>query len=213
MPTAKLDLYQSHKAEYATPKQPQLLTIRPAQYLSIAGQGSPGEAAFGEAIGALYAVAFTTKMRFKWAGRDYAVSKLEGLWSGPPGREDDFLAAPPGEWHWELLIRTPDFITAADLRRTQAELSEKGKPAQVQTVRVLKLREGSCVQMLHIGPYTTEPTTIAAMRVFAHTRGLVPRGRHHEIYLSDPRRVAPARLKTILRQPVARLSRGVHAIR
>jgi hypothetical protein len=142
------------------------------------------------------------KMAFKRKGRDYAVSKLEGLWWGPPGHERDFMRLPPARWEWDLLIRTPDFVASADVERTCRELRAKGKPATVETVRLEKLAEGRCVQVLHVGPYSAEPATIAAMLAFARARGLEPAGRHHEIYLSDPRRVAAERLRTILRQPV-----------
>ena len=102
-PIAKLDLYQIHKAEYATPRKPVLLRIAKAAYLGIAGRGMPGGQAFEEAIGALYSVTFTIKMASKFAGRDYGVAKLEGLWWVDSGRQ--FLTEPKDQWEWRLLIR------------------------------------------------------------------------------------------------------------
>ncbi len=192
----KLDLYKKHKAEYATPKKPVLLNVAPAQYLAISGQGEPGGEAFQAAIGALYNVAFTIKMAYKFDGRgDYSVCKLEGLW------ED--LDAPRVKWKWQLMIRTPDFIGKGELAAARKKLAEKQKGPLVNRVELIALKEGPCVQMLHVGPYTAEQPSIEQMQALVSAQGKKLRGRHHEIYLSDPRRVAPARLKTILRNPVS----------
>jgi len=200
-PQPKLDLYKLHKAEYAAARKPALVELKPAAYLAISGQGSPGGQAFTASIGALYGVAFTIKMTRKFAGKqDYAVCKLEGQWWTEP--EADFGKLPPDEWRWNLLIRTPDFIGAADLRQAVTALVKRGKGEEAARVRLKSLTEGLCVQMLHVGPYDKECETIAVMRAFAEKQGLALSGRHHEIYLSDPRRVPPARLKTILRHPV-----------
>jgi len=184
----KIDLYKTHKAEYVAPKKPVIIECKAAQYLAIDGEGEPGGAGFETAIGALYNVAFTIKMAKKFAGRDYAVCKLEGLFVK---REK-----------WTLLIRTPDFISAADLRKAQTMLKEKGKGPEVARVRLEKLNEGRCAQVLYVGPYPGIPAAINALHAFAESQKLRVHGTHHEIYLSDPRRVAPAKLKTILRAPV-----------
>ena len=198
--TAKLDLVKENAAEYATPKTPALVAVKPAKYLAVTGKGDPKGDAFQGAIGALYAVAFTMKMAQKKAGRDYGVAKLEALWwVEPSGRE--FMKTPRSDWRWTILIRTPDFIGARDVASTVKALAAKGKP-RVGEVELITLKEGRCVQMLHIGPYEQEAATIAAMKAFAESNALAIRGRHHEIYLSDPRRVAPSKLKTILRLPV-----------
>ena len=109
---------------------------------------------------------------------------------------------PTDQWQWKLLIRTPDFIGEEDLRQAVAVLLKRGKGEEVKRVRLETLAEGPCVQMLHVGPYERECETIAAMQAFAEKQQLRFSGKHHEIYLSDPRRVPPERLKTILRQPV-----------
>jgi hypothetical protein len=195
----KIDLYDQYKQEYVTPKTPVLLVIKPATYLAIDGRGEPGGARFAAAVGALYAVAFTIKMTRKFDGRqDYAIAKLEGFWHLEEG--DD--GTPRDEWRWTLVIRTPAFVTAAELRKAVATLIAKKKPADVKAVRLETRKEGSCVQMLHVGPYDREAESIDKMRAFAGRKGLGLTGPHHEIYLSDPRRVPPERLKTILREPV-----------
>ena len=199
--TQKLDLYQLHKDEYAAPKKPVLLRTKPAQYLAISGQGAPGGERFTACIGALYGMAFTIKMTRKFAGQgDYAVCKLEGQWffEGDPAR------IPKEQWRWKLMIRTPDFITEADRKPALAALLKKGKSREVEDVKLETMDEGQCVQMLHVGPYEKEGETVALMRSFAESKGFILAGPHHEIYLSDPRRVPPERLKTILRLPVVK---------
>lgn len=195
----KVDLYSKFSKEYAASQTPALVTIGPATYLSISGKGAPGGPAFTEAIGALYGVAFTVKMTRKFAGkRDYVVSKLEGRWPG-------FKECPPADkeqWTWQMMIRTPDFVKEAELKRAVAVLNKRGKGAGAERVQLEMVDEGVCVQALHVGPYEKEGETMCKMGAFAESKGLKMAGVHHEIYLSDPRRVAPEKLKTILRHPV-----------
>jgi hypothetical protein len=201
----KLDLYRDNKKEYAATSKPALVEIGPAVYLSISGRGAPGGGAFSDAIGALYGVAFTIKMTRKFAGKgDYAVCKLEALW---PNLNWDDPAPDREQWAWQLMIRTPKFVTEKDVTQAIETLLKRGKGADVQRIGLQPLREGVCVQALHVGPYDNEGKTVAAMWAFAEKQGLCPAGAHHEIYLSDPRRVAAAKLKTILREPVRRLER------
>ena len=201
MPTVdKLDLYKLHKADYVAPRKPTLLNIAPATYLAITGRGEPEADAFQTGIAALYSVAFTIKMSSKFAGRDYTVCKLEGQWWADKSAE--VFSQPKDQWHWKLLIRAPDFISQEHLDSAQHKLLAKGKPPETRQVKLETIEEGQCVQMLHVGPYEAEGQTIAAMKAFAKEQGLTFHGRHHEIYLSDPRRVPPDRLRTILRHPV-----------
>jgi hypothetical protein len=197
----KLDLYREHKAEYAAPRKPALVDTGPAKYLAIDGKGAPGSSSFQEAIGSLYAVAFTIKMTRKFAGKgDYKVCNLEGLYSSNiPG---EFMPLKPGDWKWTLLIRIPDLISEVDLRTAVEALIKKGKDPGVKRVEIREINEGQCVQMLHVGPYSEEERSISAMKAYAAEHNLKFSGAHHEIYLSDPRRVEPARLRTILRVPV-----------
>ena len=198
--TDKLDLYKQHKAEYAAKKTPALVTVKAAAYLTIAGRGEPGGEAFTDSMGGLYGAAYTIKFASKFAGKDYKVCPPEGLWWC--GRKRDFFTEPRDKWSWKLLIRTPDFITAADLAKACETLLAKGETPAVRNVRLETFEEGLCVQMLHVGPYTAEAATIEIMMQFVHNQKLKCHGKHHEIYLSDPRRVAPERLRTVLRYPV-----------
>jgi hypothetical protein len=198
---AKLDLCARHKEEYATSKTPVLLTVTPARYMAIEGRGAPGGESFQAAVAALYNVAFTVKMARKKGGRDYTVSKLEGLWWNS-AKGGHFVDTPASKWRWQLLIRVPDWIQSQELRLAAEGLIKKGKPRDVLNVELASLNEGRCVQVLHVGPYDQERRTIDELQTFARLQGLAFHGRHHEIYLSDPRRVVPANLRTILRQPV-----------
>ena len=201
----KIDLFKLNKAEYVTPKKPVLVETQAATYLSIAGVGAPGGETFTIRIGALYGVAFTVKMTRKFGGQqDYAVGRLEAQW-WTDGGGANFAQAPKDQWCWQLLIRTPDFVSPAEISRAVEKLLAKGKDPAARAVELKNLSEGRCVQMLHVGPYEREAETIEQMRAFAADKGLAFHGRHHEIYISDPRRVAPEKLKTILRMPVAEL--------
>ena len=189
----KIDFTQTHKSEYVQPKQPALVKVGPARHLAIEGQGKPGGELFQAQIGALYGAAYTIKMTKKFAGEgDFKVCALEGLY---------------WDWdqavmHWKLLVRVPAFVLRKDLKAAVEKLREKGKGAQTENLRLEKLNEGRSVQVLHVGPYDDECESIAKMKAFAEAQGLECHGLHHEIYLSDPRRVPPERLRTILRQPV-----------
>jgi hypothetical protein len=201
-PATKLDLYAKHKTEYVAGRLPALVKVGPATYLSVSGRSQPGDAVFQNAVGALYTVAFTLKMAHKVAGTDYMVTKLEGQYwlddGEPMPRPGD-----TGVWNWQLMLRVPTFITEQKRASTVDDLVAKGKPADVRKVQLVELTEGPCVQILHLGPYTEEKASIDKMRAFASQLGKSFSGRHHEIYVSDPRRVAPDKLRTILRQPVA----------
>ena len=198
----KLDLYRRHKAEYAARAVPQLIRIGRAKYLAIEGAGDPADARFTAAVGALYGCAFTIKMTRKFAGKgDYKVAHLEGLW-WTPRKADTMFDVPKDQWRWQMMIRVPEFIRPSDLKAAKEQLLKKGKGKEVSQVTLEEIDEGLCVQAMHVGPYSDEPRTIAAMREVAKRDGYTPHMRHHEIYLNDPRRVKPEKCKTILRQPV-----------
>ena len=200
MPTpTRLDLFKSLKSEYASPKKPTLLTTTLGVYLSASGDGPPGGETFSDRVADLYAVAYTLKFRRKLgSGPDFAVGKMECIWHALPESRHS-----PDGWRWQFLMRVPDVIDDDDLDGTIAALIEKKKPVSVRNVKRVTLDEGSCVQMLHVGPYENEPQTFALMQDFANESGFKPAGPPHDIYLSDPRRVEPADLKTILRLPVS----------
>ncbi len=196
----KVDVVARHRNEYAATRAPQIVTTGPGRYLTVQGRGEPGGAPFQTHVGALYGMAWSLKMAMKGRGKDFRIPPLEGLWwptSAGAARED-----PGGEWNWKLLMRVPNFVGKRDLGPAVKALEAKGRAGAAREVRIEELREGRCVQALHVGPYATEPETLDRMRRAAADQGLAFRGRHHEIYLSDARRVAPERIRTILRMPV-----------
>ncbi len=198
----KLDLTKFYKPEYSAPKKPTLLHIGWGEYLQIAGKGAPGSESYIEKIGALYAAAYTMKFASKEAGKDFVVCKLECLSWGPGGDASDLAECPMEDWSWELMIRMPDFISSRDLSSATKKIQGKGDTPGIEALRVVGREQDDCIQMLHVGPYDQEGSTLESMRDFASREGLSPHGPHHEIYLSDPRRVEAARLKTILRMYV-----------
>jgi len=199
--TAKLDLYKVNKAEYLAPTQPVVVKTKPAKYLAIQGQGAPGGDRFTACIGALYGVAFTIKMTRKFAGKqDYAICKLEAQWHF----DGDSARIPQDEWKWKLLIRTPEFVALKELAQAVVTLLKRKKSPEAQEVMLETIDEGLCAQMLHVGPYEQEKESVALMHAFAQCNSLKLVGPHHEIYLSDPRRVPSDRLKTILREPAVK---------
>ncbi|MFI6170150.1 GyrI-like domain-containing protein [Nocardia sp. NPDC051052] len=184
----KLDLAKTDKHYYHAPTEPTLRTFGTYGYVTVTGSGAPEGPEYTTAVETLYRTAYGAKKIAKAAGHDFVVPKLEGLWwvesDEPP------LTVPRAEWHWKLMIRVPEVVTAAT-----------GHGATFE-----RLTEGDAVQALHIGPYATEPETLARMDAFMTAGGLAMNGRHHEIYLSDPRRVPAAQIKTILRHPVRRVA-------
>ena len=199
-PAEKLDLYKKHKTEYLASLMPSFVRVGPAQYLAYDGTGKSGATPeFANGIGAMYNVAFTVKMAYKAAGKDYSVTKLEALWSPPAGG----VPTKDTIWNWTLLIRVPTFVTAAEVSKAIDALIAKGKPQEIRNVKLVELHEDTCVQILHVGSYQEEGPAIEKMRRFAEISGRTFTGRHHEIYLSDPNKTAGDKLRTILRQPVA----------
>lgn len=140
----KIDLYKQFKTEYVTPKAPALIDVGPAVYLAFRDHGEPGGEQFQQAIGALYGIAWTIKMIRKFAGQqDCKVCFLEGLcWE---------------KCDWQMLIRVPDFITRAEIKKAAGALIAKGKPDAVRQVELVKVKEGHCAQVLQVGPYSTGP--------------------------------------------------------
>lgn len=198
----KINLVQERKNEYSAQSTPRLIEVTRGTYLTVTGTGSPDGDAFADAVQNLYGMAYTLKMASKRSGRDFAVAPLEGLW-WVEGNPKAYLTLPRSVWQWKLLIRVPDFVSEDDLRCAVASLHARGKGTHASDVELEHLEEGLCVQALHLGPYTEEPETLERMDRLVSEKHLNYRGTHHEIYLSDPRRTSPDRIRTILRHPVA----------
>ncbi len=199
----QLDLYKLHAPEYVKPKRPVLVATKPARYLAVDGAGDPNGPVFAASVGALYAMAWTIKMGKKRLGQDFKVPGLEGLYwcpgAGPAQWSDERSRK---SWRWTLLLRMPGTVKERCLVSAADLLEEKGRGKGVRAVRLARIAEGKCVQMLHLGPYAGETATIDAMLAFAKEHKLHFAGKHHELYLSNPQRTKPEKLKTILRHPV-----------
>ena len=194
-----LDYKQELRTLYRPGREPELVEVPELAFLMIDGKGDPNVApAFADAIGSLYAVSYTAKFTAKRElGADYRVMPLEGLFETPAGT--DFFTADRAEWTWTLMIMQPEPVTAELIEEARAKAGEK-KP--IGDLRFERFAEGLCAQVMHIGPYSAEGPTIERLHAFIAEQGHERRGRHHEIYLGDPRRSAPEKLKTIVRQPV-----------
>lgn len=212
MSDEKYDVKRAYRELYAPPaKEFVLVDVPPMRYLAVDGHGDPNSAAeYAQAVEALYGVAYTLKFHSKKElGRDVAVAPLEGLWRAVDPAA--FVSRDKAAWRWTMLIAQPEWIDAALVAdavaqaQTKARAKAKGEapnPA-LELVRLLELREGSSAQILHVGSYDDEGPTLARLHdEWMPERGLTFNGDHHEIYLSDPRRTAPEKLKTVLRQPV-----------
>lgn len=195
-PLAWLALYR------ATRDKPQLVDVPQASFLMIDGAGDPNTVpAYTAAIEALYSVSYTLKFTLKKvAGLDYHVMALEGLWwaagmqAFSSGRKDD--------WFWTMMIAQPDSVTAAVVERAMQQVRTKRDLPALGSMRLAMFTEGRAAQVLHVGPYSAEGPTIARLHAFIREQGYELSGKHHEIYLGDPRRSAPPKWRTIVRQPV-----------
>jgi hypothetical protein len=186
-------------------RQPELVELPAAKFIAVDGAGAPEQAEFQAAIAALYGVAYAMRFAHKQAGgSDYKVPPLEALWwAGGPKHEFDFQRTPRTEWRWKAMIRVPDDVTTLDVDAARRAVIARRGDGAVSRVALERFTEGRAVQMLHVGPYATEPASLAKMHALMQASRLAARGYHHEIYLGDPRRAKPQRLRTILRQAVA----------
>ena len=204
----KLDLTKKYRQYFAAKAKPELVEIEPAHFLSIAGKGNPSEKGFSDKVQALYATAYAIKFIFKSLNKDFIVSKLEGLWWFEEQRFKGLSIAeapkkvPRSEWEYRLLIRMPDFVTQGEVSTAIQTVLTKKKLTLANNIELYKMHEGTSVQMLHTGPFDKEPETLQQMSEFMKSNHLQKNGLHHEIYLSDFNKTAPAKLKTILREPV-----------
>jgi hypothetical protein len=203
-----LDLRKQWKHLYApSAKKVELVDVPELKFLMADGSIEPGQApgtsvGFEAAVGALYGAAYTLKFMSKKRDIDpidYPVMPLEGLWRVEYGKFDITVK---DNWGYTLLIMQPDHITPDMFEQALVHLQEKRPNQALPNLRLEAFREGLCVQTMHVGPYATEPATVEGMRQFAAENGYRPLGRHHEIYLGDPRRAQPEKLKTVLRHPV-----------
>jgi hypothetical protein len=197
----KLDLKRAMRRLYYPPVgQPVLVDVPDMAYLMIDGRGAPGTEDYQQAVEALFSVSFTAKFTVKRVDpqMDFTVMPLESLWwtsDGGGGRPAD------RDGRWTAMIVQPPAVTGELARKAIADACERGLTA-AREMRLERFREGLAAQVMHVGSYADEEPTIEKLHAFIAEHDYPLRGRHHEIYLSDPRRAAPERLKTVIRQPV-----------
>ena len=204
------DFKKEYREFYQPKNRPEIVTVPRANYIAVRGQGDPNEegGAYQQAIGVLYAVAYTLKMSYKTDYRiegfyDYVVPPLEGFWrqEGAEGIDYGNKVA----FRWISVIRLPDFVTEKDFAWA-VETAAKKKKLDCSAAEFLTVDEGLCVQILHEGPFDEEPATVALMDAYIREKGYVndldEERQHHEIYLSDARKVAPEKWRTVIRHPI-----------
>lgn len=204
------DFKKEYKEFYMPKCKPEIVTVPKANYIAVRGEGDPNEdgGAYQAAIGVLYSVAYTLKMSYKTEHKiegffEYVVPPLEGFWwqDGIAGVDYSKKSA----FHWISAIRLPDFVTEADLAWA-VDTASKKKHMDCSSAEFLTIDEGLCVQILHVGSYDDEPATVAVMDAFLVGNGYIndlsDTRLHHEIYLSDARKTAPEKLKTVIRHPI-----------
>ncbi len=206
------DFKKEYKEFYLPKNKPEIVTVPPANYIAVRGDGDPNEpgGAYQQAIGVLYAVAYTLKMSYKTGHKidgfyEYVVPPLEGFWwqDGAGGVNYSHKAG----FRWISVIRLPEFVTEEDFQWAVEAASQK-KKLDCSAARFLTVDEGLCVQMMHLGPFDDEPASVALMDQYIAEQGyendFSPTRLHHEIYLSDARRVPPEKWKTVIRHPIRR---------
>lgn len=200
----KLDLLKQRKDLYAPPTdQPVLVTVPAMSFLMVDGRGDPNTSErYSTSVETLFSASYAIKFAVKRGlGQvDFKVMPLEGLWWAED--VESFTSGRKDEWEWTLMIAQPDVVTSDMVRSALEDVGRKKSHLAVDAVRLEVFEEGPSAQVMHIGPYSAEGPTIEKLHAFIAETGHEPTGKHHEIYLGDPRRTAPDRSKTVLRQPV-----------
>ena len=208
------DFKKEYRDLYQPKTKPSIVEVPPMRFLAVEGTGDPNEegGAYKHALELLYSVAYTLKMSYK---TDYAIEgffqyvvpPLEGFWWQPDVEGVDY--GDKSSFNWVSAIRVPEFVSEDDFAWA-IDVATAKKKLDFSPVRLIEIDEGLCVQCMHIGPYDDEPATVAAMHEFAEAQGYAPdfsdERRHHEIYLSDPRKANPAKMRTVVRHPVRRFA-------
>ena len=207
------DFKKEYREFYMPKNRPEIVTVPPANYIAVRGAGDPNEpdGAYQRAIGVLYAVAYTLKMSYKTDHRiegfyEYVVPPLEGFWRQEGVQGVDY--SDKSAFHWISVIRLPDFITEADFRWA-VETATRKKKLDCACAEFLTIDEGLCVQIMHLGPFDDEPATVAKMDAFLAVNGFEndfsDTRLHHEIYMSDARKVPPEKWRTVIRHPIKKI--------
>lgn len=207
------DFKKEYKEFYMPKNKPEIVIVPKANYIAVKGNGDPNEegGAYQQAISVLYAVAYTLKMSYKTDYKiegffEYVVPPLEGFWWQENTADVDYTDK--GLFNWISVIRLPDFITKEDFKWA-VETATKKKKLDCSLAEFMTIDEGLCIQIMHLGAFDDEPATVALMDTYLEQNGYVNDMNkvrlHHEIYLSDPRKVAPEKCKTVIRHPIKKV--------
>lgn len=205
-----VDLKKEYKALYGAKNKPEIVDVPTANYIAVRGKGNPNEegGAYQKAVGVIYSIAYTLKMSYKSDYKiegfyEYVVPPLEGFWWQDDVDGVDY--SDKSTFNWISIMRLPEFVTKKDFEWAVEEASRK-KKMDCSSAEFLTVEEGLCVQILHIGAFDDEPATVAIMDAYLEDNGyqndMNDKRLHHEIYLSDARKVEPAKRKTIIRHPI-----------
>lgn len=201
MITEKLNLTKSYPEYYKASTKPNMVNLEPYHYLTISGKCAPENEQFLEAVGLLYKAGYTMKRVVQVQSLDFVVPKMEAFWwveSGIP-----FDETPRDEWYWQIKLRMPDFVGKQEFQQVREMLVSNISEVILDLLKFEEIHEGLSAQILHHGSYDDEGESLQKLYQFIEKEGFVIIGRHHEIYLNDPARTAPEKLKTILRYAIA----------
>jgi hypothetical protein len=201
-----IDVKKTLKELYApSAREVSVVTVPPMPFLMIDGHGDPNTSpAYAEAVEALYGVSYAIKFKVKQAnGAEYSVMPLEGLWWAP--NIEVFTTGDKSAWDWTMMISQPDFVTPELVSEAREDTRKKKGLVALDRMRFETFHEGLSAQIMHMGPYSAEGPTIARLHEYIAQNGYSLRGKHHETYLGDPRRTAPEKLRTIIRQPITKM--------
>lgn len=196
------NLIKIFKEYYGAKKKPSVFKAGKGIFITTIGRGEPGGEMFTDRVGLLYKTGYSIRARQKKKGNLFTVAKLEGFWwSDNDAQGEEFLAIPREEWNWKLIIRMPDFVTLDDIEEEIKVLASKGMEVPVSGEII---DQGQAAHILHLGPFSEETTTLKELDQFIDEQGLKKTGGHHEIYISDFRKVDESKLKTILMYEVGK---------
>ncbi len=200
----KIDFKKEMKELYTAPVEtPKVIHAPALKYLAIDGHGDPNSnPEYQSAVEALYSLSYTIKFRLKKEGLDYVVAPLEGLWW--TDQMKDFSIENKSIWNWTMMIMQPAQLSEETFAAVGEELRKKKSIPQLANVRLCSFEDGLAAQVMHLGPYSAEGPTVERLHHFIAENGYELRGKHREIYLSDPNRTAPEKMRTIIRQPIRR---------
>jgi hypothetical protein len=199
---AKVDFKRELGEFYTARRSPAVVEVPELAFVMIDGHGDPDTSGeYRDAVSALFSVSYAARFALKRAGViDFGVMPLEGLWWAAD--MSAFSSGDKSAWEWTMLIMQPDEVTADVLADAKVRAAAKAPAAALERLRLERFAEGLAAQVLHLGPYSAEGPVIASLHAFIAGQGRELAGKHHEIYLGDPRRSAPEKLKTIIRQPM-----------